>query len=102
VVLGDALPPLLSTEKSACLDGRRALYPVVIDGLCDPQGDCDVYEILSSGDPQGVLFLAAGPDVEGVLLVEARLVVIRHPVHVVGSIVTPAFTEYRLVEAERQ
>jgi hypothetical protein len=36
-----------------------------------------------------------------VLLVEARLVVVRHPVHVVGAVVTPAFTEYRLVEAKR-
>jgi hypothetical protein len=40
-------------------------------------------------------------DLDSVLLVEARLVVIRHPVHVVGAVVTPAFVEWRLVEAER-
>jgi hypothetical protein len=34
-------------------------------------------------------------------MVEARLVVIRHPVHAVGAVVTPAFVEWRLVEAER-
>jgi hypothetical protein len=28
-------------------------------------------------------------------------VVIRHPVHVVGAVITPAFVEYRLVEAAR-
>jgi hypothetical protein len=48
-----------------------------------------------------VLFLAAGSDPDDVLLLEARLVVIRHPVHVVRATATPAFTEYRLVEAER-
>jgi hypothetical protein len=60
-----------------------------------------VYEVLPRDDPQGVLFLAAGTDVAGVLTVEARLVVIRHPVHAVGAVVTPAFVEWRLVEAER-
>jgi hypothetical protein len=57
--------------------------------------------VLPSGQTQGVVFLPVGPDVEGVLLVEARLVVIRHTVYVVGKTVTPAFTEYRLVEAKR-
>jgi hypothetical protein len=52
-------------------------------------------------DVQGVLFLAAGPDVVGVLLVKARMEVIQHPVHVVGPTTTPAFTEYRLLEAVR-
>jgi hypothetical protein len=47
-------------------------------------------------------FLTAGPDADGVLPVEARLVVIRHPVHVIGTRATPAFTEYRVVEAERR
>jgi hypothetical protein len=37
-----------------------------------------------------------------VLLVEARLVVIRHPVHLVRAMATQVFTEYRLVEAERE
>jgi hypothetical protein len=34
--------------------------------------------------------------------VESRLVVIRHPVQVVGATATPAFMEYRLVEAARR
>ena len=52
-------------------------------------------------DRQGVLFLAAGPDADGVLLKEARLMAIRHPVHVVGATATPGFTEHWLLEAER-
>jgi hypothetical protein len=54
---------------------------LVVDRPPDRQGDKDVYEVLPSGGPQGVLFLPAGADADGVLLVEARLVVIRHPVH---------------------
>jgi hypothetical protein len=71
---------------------------VVTDGPADWQGDKDVYEVLPSGDPRGVAFLAAGSDPDDVLLVEARLVVIHHPVHVVGATATPAFTGYRLVD----
>ena len=84
------------------LDGKRSLYCVVLDGPRDRQGDCDVYTILPRGDPQGILLLPAGPDVDGVLLVETRLLVIRHPVHVIGATITPAFVEYRLVEAQMQ
>jgi hypothetical protein len=64
-------------------------------------GRRDVYEVLPHGDPQGVVFLPAGPDVDGVVLVEARLVVINLPGHIVEMTAAPAFTEYRLVEAER-
>jgi hypothetical protein len=48
------------------------------------------------GDPQGLLFLAAGTDHEDVLVV-----VIPHPGHVIGATATPAFTEWRMVEVER-
>jgi hypothetical protein len=75
---------------------------LVSDGPADRQGDRDVYEALPRGQTQGVLFLAAGPDVDGVQLFGARLVVIRHPGHVVGAVVTPALTEYRLVEGEKR
>jgi hypothetical protein len=73
---------------------------LVIDGPADRQGNEDVYEVLPSGDQQGVLFLPAETDPDDVLQVEARLVVIRHPVHVVGATATPSFTEFQLVEAE--
>jgi hypothetical protein len=86
--------------QAAALDGKRALFRVVIDGPADRQGDRDVHEVPPRGKPQGVLFLPAGTDPDDVLLVEARLVLIRHPVHVVGATATPAFTEYRLVEAD--
>jgi hypothetical protein len=95
----------LATVKpadAARLDGKRALYRVVIDGPRDCQGDRDMYEVLPRDDPQGVLFLAAGPDAEGVLAIMAHLDIIRHPVHVVGATATQVFTEYRLVEAERE
>jgi hypothetical protein len=113
-LLADAGPPVVAPEvfevhdlaslkpaDAARVDGKRALYRVVIDGPRDCQGDRDMYDVLPSDDPQGILFLASGRDADDVLLVEARLVVIRHPVHVVGAVVTPAFVEWRLVEAER-
>jgi hypothetical protein len=59
----------LATVKpadAARLDGKRALYRVVIDGPRDCQGDRDVYEVLPCGDPQGTAFLPAGLDVDGV------------------------------------
>jgi hypothetical protein len=68
----------------------------------DRQGVCDVCEVLPRGDPQGVLLLAAGPDVDGALLAEARMVVIQHPVHVIGTSATLAFTEFRLLNAVRR
>jgi hypothetical protein len=68
----------------------------------DRQSDRDAEEFLPGDDPHGILFLPTWRDVYDVQLVEARLVVIRHPVHVVGTTATPAFTEYRLVEAERR
>jgi hypothetical protein len=37
-------------------------------------GGRDVYEVLPRGDPQGVLFLAAGPDADGVQLVQVEKV----------------------------
>jgi hypothetical protein len=58
-------------------------------------------KVLPSGDQQGILFLAAGANPDDMLRVEARLVVIRHPVHVVGATAMPAFTEWRMVEAKR-
>lgn len=39
-------------------------------------------------------------DLDCVLLVEARLVVIQHPVYVVGGLATLAFMERQLVEAQ--
>jgi hypothetical protein len=39
-------------------------------------------------------------DPDSVLVVEARLLLIRHPAQVVGATATPAFMEHRLVEAE--
>jgi hypothetical protein len=72
-----------------------------MDGPRDRQGDREEYEILPHDDVQGVLFLAAGPDVDDVLLVEAQMAVIQHPVHIVGANATPAFTEYRLLETVR-
>jgi hypothetical protein len=92
----------LKPADAARLDGKRAMLRVIIDGPRDRQGDRDVYEVLPCDDPQGVVFLPAGPDAEGAMTVEARLVVIRHLVHVVGATATPAFVEYRLVEAERR
>jgi hypothetical protein len=59
-----------------------------------------VYEVLPRDDPQGVLFLPACADPDDVLLVEARLVLIWHPVHVVDAVATPAFVEYWLVDAD--
>jgi hypothetical protein len=52
----------LTPAGAARLDGMRALFRVVIDGPADRQGRYDVYEVLPRGDPQGVMFLAAGPD----------------------------------------
>jgi hypothetical protein len=50
--------------------------------------------------------LTVGPeeerDADGELVVEVKLVVIRHPVHIVGPTATPAFTEHRLVDAARR
>jgi hypothetical protein len=113
-LLADAGPPVVAPEvfevhdlatvkpaDAARLEGTRDLYRVVIDGPADRQGDRDVYEVLRNGQTQGLLFLATGTDADGVLAVKARLVVIRHPVHAVGAVVTPAFVEWRLVEAER-
>jgi hypothetical protein len=61
----------LKPADAARLDGKRSLFRVVIDGPADRQGDREVYEVLPSGDAQGVLFLAAGQDADGVLLVDA-------------------------------
>ncbi len=79
----------------------------------------DEYECLPQNDPQGILQLEPGPDVKGVVVVEATLRVVRHPRLVVGLVdvdatlrVIPhprivgrpvdakAFTEYRLVDAK--
>jgi hypothetical protein len=59
-----------------------------------------VYEVLPSGETQGVLFLAVGMDLDDVLLVEARLVMIRHPVRVIGATTTAAFMEFRLLDTQ--
>jgi hypothetical protein len=65
------------------------LYRVVLDGPRHRQGDREVCLGLPRGDLQAVLFVTAEPDVEGTLTVEARLVVIRHPVHGVGATAMP-------------
>ena len=61
----------------------------------------DVYEVMPLDNPQGVLQLEPGPDVRGVVVVDATLRVIHHPRIVVGPVDVKAFTEYRLVDAVR-
>ena len=74
-LLADAGPPAvapdvvevhdLATLQSAAaarLDGRWALFCIVIDG----QGAYYVHEILPRDDPQVVMFLAGRPDADGV------------------------------------
>ena len=63
------------------------------------QGDRDVYEVPPENDPQGILYLAAGPGGEGLRRGGWTLRVIHHPRIVVGPVDVAAFTEYRLVEA---
>jgi hypothetical protein len=86
------------------LDGRRSLFRVVIDGLPVHLGPGDSWEVLPRGNPQGTLFVRVGPPEARAevreLTVEATLTVIHHPVHVAGAVVTPAFVEYRLVDAD--
>jgi hypothetical protein len=86
------------------LDGTRSLVRVVIDGLPVHLCPGDSWEVLPRGSPQGTLFVRLGPPaVRGemrVLTVQVTLTVIPHPVHVAGAVVTPAFVEYRLVDAD--
>jgi hypothetical protein len=116
-ILADAGSPTVSPEvvevhdlatltRAAAkrLDGRRSLFRVIIDGLPVHLGPGDSWEVLPRGNPQGTLFVRIGPP-EGrgevrELTVEATLTVIHHPVHVAGAVVTPAFVEYRLMDAD--
>ena len=70
-------------------------------GPPDRRGDRDVYEVLPENDPQGVLYLAAGPEAKGFVEVDAVLEVIHHPPIAAGPVRVAAFTEYRLVDAVR-
>jgi hypothetical protein len=61
----------------------------------------DEYEVLPLNDPQGILQLEPGPEVQGFAVVDATLRVIHHPRIVVGPVEVKAFTEYRLLDAVR-
>lgn len=54
--------------------------------------------MLPLNDPQGILYLPAGPEAKGFVLVDAMLKVIHHPRLVVGPVDVAAFVEYRLVD----
>ena len=91
----------LTPADAARPDGKRCRWRVTMAGPPDRQGDRDVYEVLPLNDPQGILQLEAGPDAKGVLLVDAKLAVTRHPLPVVGPVCMADFVEYRLADAVR-
>jgi hypothetical protein len=94
-----ALPP----AEAERLRGRRELFRVRLDSAPAEVGGRLVYEVAVSGaDDLGTVWLPASQEVDDVMTVEARLVVVRHP-PAVGAWGTPfaGFTELRLVDAVR-
>ncbi len=59
------------------------------------------YEVLPENDPHGILQLEPGPDVSGVIVVDATLPVVHHPRIVVAPVDLTAFVEYGLVDGAR-
>jgi hypothetical protein len=91
----------LAPADAAALAGVRRRWRVTMAGPPDRQGVWDMYEVLPENDPQGLMYLEAGPEVRGFVVVDATLEVIHHP-RIAGRLVkVAAFTEYRLVDAVR-
>ena len=91
----------LTPAAAAALAGKRSRWRVTMASPPDRRGQWDVYEVLPENDPQGVLYLEAGPEVRGFVLVDATLEVIHHPPIAAGAVRVASFTEYRLVDAVR-
>ena len=91
----------LTPADAAALAGKRSRWRVTMAGPPDRRGQWDVYEVLPENDPQGILYLEAGPEVRGFVVVDATLEVIHHPRPAAGPVSVAAFTEYRLVDAVR-
>jgi hypothetical protein len=90
----------LKPAKAAELDGKKALFRVVIDIAAGG----DLYEVLPRDDPQGTLFLAkrrpGARDLTGEVTVRGTLHVVHREGFTIGKVKVAPYTEYRLADAE--
>ena len=92
----------LTAAEAAALDGQQARFRVAIDSPPSDRLGCVCYGYATPDGVERTLFLRDGEADRDRLEVEGTLRVLHHPAAVHGGMAFTAFTEYRLVDAERQ
>ncbi len=93
----------LRASEAERLEGKRAVYRVVLDSLPDWHKGFVLYDCQSTDDIGRTVWLEGGQHLAEEMAVEATLFILRHA-GAVGSdgTIFAGFTEYRLVGAVRR
>lgn len=73
------------------------MFRVVLEDNGLRVGEHDIYGCVCKGDIERSVYLAAGENREGTIVVEGVLHVIEFAPHVIGNTTFVGFTEYRLI-----